>query len=162
MLIIWNPKLKKLNLDATDNCVRIMKRYLFLLLLPMLFGCDKENFNNHNPYIENYGFSVDINTNLPLYNNLKYAGNGVSIAGYTTGGIWVFYTGSGYNAFDAQCPNQPLSSCSILTRNGGELTCPCDSVEYSLFTGLSQGTQTEYPLKQYRVEVNGDNIRVYN
>ena len=139
-----------------------MKKYLFLFLLPLFFGCDKENFNNHNPYIENYGFSVDLNTNLPLYNNLKYAGNGVYVPGYGAAGLWVFYTGSGYNAFDAACPNQPITSCSVLTRNGGALTCQCDNVQYSLFTGLSQGVEMDFPLKQYRTEVNGDNIRVFN
>ena len=139
-----------------------MKKIIFVLLLPLLLSCEKENFNNHNPHIDNYGFSVDINTNLPLYNDLKYAGNGVYVGGYGARGIWVFFTGSGYNAFDAACPNQPQSPCSSLTRNGGTLTCPCDSVQYSLFTGLSQGVEMQYPLKQYRVEVNGDYLRVYN
>jgi nitrite reductase/ring-hydroxylating ferredoxin subunit len=40
------------------------------------------------------------------------------------------------------------------------VVCACDSAEYSLFTGQSAGKQ--YPLKQYRVEVNGNVLRVYN
>jgi nitrite reductase/ring-hydroxylating ferredoxin subunit len=41
------------------------------------------------------------------------------------------------------------------------VVCSCDNNEYSLFTGLSQGG-SQYPLKQYRVEVNGTILRVYN
>jgi nitrite reductase/ring-hydroxylating ferredoxin subunit len=154
--------LKNINLAATLFALTQMKKYLLLMLLPLLFACDKESFNNHNPNIENYSFSAELNTNLPLYNDLKYAGNGVYVSGYGARGLWVFYTGSGYNAFDAACPNQPISACSTLTRTGGTLICPCDDVQYSLFTGQPQGVEMEYPLKQYRVEVNGDIVRVYN
>lgn len=131
-----------------------------LLLLPLLMACEADKFNNHNPYIDNYSFSVDVNMNLPLYNNLKYAGNGVYVGGAGVRGVWVFFTGSGYNAFDAACPNQPITSCSTMNRNGGTLICACDNASYSLFTGLADGQQ--YPLKQYRVQVNGDVLRVYN
>jgi nitrite reductase/ring-hydroxylating ferredoxin subunit len=64
-----------------------------------------------------------------------------------------------YNAFDAACPNQVISSCSTMTLKGINVLCPCDGNEYSLFTG--QGG-SEYPLKQYRVEVNGNVLRIYN
>jgi nitrite reductase/ring-hydroxylating ferredoxin subunit len=75
-------------------------------------------------------------------------------------GVYVFNTGSGYNAFEAACPNQALSACSTMTLKGIKF-CSCDNNEYSLFTGLSQGG-SQYPLKQYRVEVNGTILRVYN
>lgn len=137
-----------------------MKKYILLLLLPFIFSCESDNFNNNNPYIPNYGFSVDINTDLPTYNNLKFAGNGVYIGGYGARGIFVFNTGSGYTAFDAACPNQPISSCSTMSRNGINAVCSCDSASYSLYTG--QSPQKEYPMKPYRVEVNGNLLRVYN
>jgi nitrite reductase/ring-hydroxylating ferredoxin subunit len=97
--------------------------------------------------------------NLPAYSNLQYASNAVYYASVGKG-IYIFNTGSGYNAFDAAF-NQALSSCSTMTLKGINVVCPCDSTEYSLFTGLSQ-TGLQYPLKQYRVEVNGTNLRVYN
>jgi nitrite reductase/ring-hydroxylating ferredoxin subunit len=53
-------------------------------------------------------------------------------------GVYVFNTGSGYNAFEAACPNQALSACSTMTL-GINVVCSCDNNEYSLFTGLSQG-----------------------
>ncbi|SHN77970.1 Ferredoxin subunit of nitrite reductase or a ring-hydroxylating dioxygenase [Flavobacterium fryxellicola] len=102
---------------------------------------------------------MDINMKLPSYSNLKFVSNSVIIPGLGIRGVIVFNTGSGYNAFDAACPNQVLSPCSTMTIKGIKAVCTCDNEEYNLFTG--QGT-LQYPMKQYRVQVNGDVLRVYN
>jgi len=139
-----------------------MKKLIPLLLIALLFlSCSDNGFNNKNPYIPNYSFSVTFDLNYPSYSNLKFVSNAVYYAGPEVGprGIYVFNTGSGYNAFDAACPNQALSSCSTLTLKGINVICPCDDEEYSLFTG--QG-KLQYPLKQYRAELNGNILRVYN
>ncbi|MEZ7505134.1 Rieske (2Fe-2S) protein [Flavobacterium sp. Arc2] len=139
-----------------------MKKHLLLLvLLPFFFGCSDSGFNNKNPYLPNYTFTIDINMNLPAYSNLQYPSNAVYYSGAGIRGIYIFNTGSGYNAFDAACPNQTLTSCSTMTLKGINVVCPCDNTEYSLFTGLSQAG-LQYPLKQYRVEVNGNVLRIYN
>ena len=131
------------------------------MVFPILFGCSTNSNNNNNPYIPNYAVNVDINMNLPQYSNLKFVSNAVYIPNQGARGIIVFNSGSGFNAFDAACPNQALSSCSTMTIKGGIMAlCSCDNAEYSLFTGQSTGKQ--YPLKQYRVEVNGNLLRVYN
>ncbi|WP_298307738.1 hypothetical protein [Flavobacterium sp.] len=139
-----------------------MRKLLFLLVLTLIVSCDDNGFNNRNPYLPNYNFSFDINTNLPAYSNLQFASNYIKIypSNGPSSGVIVFNTGSAYNAFDGGCPNQDLSSCSILTLSGINATCPCDDASYSLFTGQAAGKK--YPLKQYRVEINGQNIRVYN
>ena len=110
-----------------------MKKYLVLLVLPFLMGCDKENFSNNNPYLPNYGFSLNINMSLPQYSNLQFPSNAVYINNGSAGvrGIFVFNTGSGYVAFDAACPNQALSSCSTMTLSGINAICGCDSATYS-------------------------------
>jgi nitrite reductase/ring-hydroxylating ferredoxin subunit len=137
-----------------------MKKVLvLLLLLPLLIGCSENNFNNNNPFLPNYSFTVDLNINLPAYSNLKFPSNAVYYSSVGVKGIYVFNTGSGYTAFDAACPNQAISSCSTMTLKGINVVCACDDAEYSLFTG--QGGK-QYPLKQYRVEVNGNILRVYN
>jgi nitrite reductase/ring-hydroxylating ferredoxin subunit len=129
-----------------------MKKLLYFLLLLPFLGCNDSGFNNRNPYLPNYNFSYDINTNLPSFSNLQFPSNAVKIypGDGPSRGIIVFNTGSTYNAFDGGCPNQDLTSCSTLTINGIEAKCPCDDASYNLFTG------------QYRVEVSGTNIRVYN
>lgn len=140
-----------------------MKKYLILFVIPLFFGCDKENFSNNNPYLPSYSFSLNINLSLPQYSNLQFPSNAVYINNGTAGvrGIFVFNTGSGYVAFDAACPNQALSSCSTMTLSGINAICPCDDAIYSLFTGQAAGK--EYRMKQYRVEqLNASSLKVYN
>ena len=137
-----------------------MKKYLLLcIIVPFFFSCSDSGFDNTNPFVPNYTFTVDINMNLPAYSNLQFASNAIYYPGVGARGIIVFNTGSGYNAFDAACPNQAISSCSTMTINGINALCGCDGEEYSLFSG--QG-KLQYPMKQYRVQVNGTSLRVYN
>jgi nitrite reductase/ring-hydroxylating ferredoxin subunit len=142
-----------------------MKKYMLLLLaIPLFMGCSDDNFNFNNPNLPGYNFSIPIDMTLPLYTQLQFTGNPVRVttAGIGINGVIVMNTGSGYTAFEASCPNQPLSDCSELTINGILATCPCDDVEYSLFTGLPNA-DVQYPLKPYRVEILGPTmIRVYN
>lgn len=144
----------------------IMKRNCWIILVVLVFlSCSKEDFNNSNPYLPNYGFSTTINMTLPQYDNLRYPANGVYLFTGVEGvrGIFVFNTGSGYVAFDAACPNQALSSCSTMELDGTTAICPCDDAVYSLFTGQSVNEGKEYPMKRYRVELLDDyTIRVYN
>lgn len=141
----------------------IMKKYILLLLLfPVLFACDDNGHTNNNPYLPNYNFSIDINTDFPLYSKLQFTANPVYIsqAGIGINGIIVMNTGSGYAAWEASCPNQELTSCSRLIIHGVNAVCPCDDQEYSLFTG---DAKMRYPLKPYRVQIISQNvIRVYN
>jgi nitrite reductase/ring-hydroxylating ferredoxin subunit len=138
-----------------------MKKILSLFLIASLFfSCSNNDFDNTNPYIPNYTVSLDINMNLPSYSSLLYVSNAIYYPGQGAKGIIIFNTGSGYNAFDAACPNQALSACSTMTINGINAICACDNASYNLFTGLSSGK--EYPMKQYRVEVSGNVLRVYN
>jgi nitrite reductase/ring-hydroxylating ferredoxin subunit len=140
-----------------------MKKILFLILLSaFIFGCSKDKFSNENPFLPNYSFSMDVNKNLPSFSGLNFAGNAVKAypSNGPSRGVIIFNTGSTYNAWDGACPNQDLTTCSTLTISGSNASCPCGSENYNLFTGQSAGKQ--YSLKQYRVEVNGDVIRVYN
>lgn len=140
-----------------------MKNFLILIFVFFfIFGCDKNDANNSNPYIPNTSFSVQINTNLPTYSNLQFPSNSVKVNQVNAGvrGIIVFNTGTGYRAFDGACPNQSVTSCSTLTISGINATCPCDNAVYSLFTAQSPGKQ--YPLKEYRAELSGTVITISN
>ncbi len=135
------------------------KIHLLFALIPLFFSCSDSGVNNNNPFVPNYTFSIDLNMNLPSYSNLKFVSNAVYVPNIGARGVIVFNTGSGYNAFDAACPNQAISTCSTMTINGINAVCGCDNVTYSLFTGQSN---LQYPMKQYRVQINGDVLRVYN
>lgn len=142
-----------------------MKKYILILfILPFIGACSKDDFTNNNRYLPNYNFSIDINLDLPLYSQLQFPSNPVRVTqlGIGINGVIVMNVGGTYTAFEASCPNQALSDCSILQVNGILAKCPCDGVEYSLFTGQPT-TKVEFPLKQYRVQVLAPNmIRVYN
>jgi nitrite reductase/ring-hydroxylating ferredoxin subunit len=149
-----------------------MKKYFLLLIFfVILFGCSGDSKNNNNPYLPNFPVNLEVNLNLPQYSDLKYITNGVFVPNHGVRGIIIFNSGSGYYAFDAACPNQALSSCSTmafkkldvndpLKIDKTTVVCPCDNAEYSLFSGQSAGKK--YPLKQYRVEVNGTVLNIYN
>ena len=131
-----------------------MKKHTILFLLSFfILSCSNNDSSNKNPYLPNYSFKVDLNLNLPLYSNLKSPSNGIYYANAGVKGIIVFNTGTGYNAYDAACPNQELSDCSTMNIKGINAICSCDNKEYNLFTG--QGNMP-YPMKQYRVDVNPD------
>jgi nitrite reductase/ring-hydroxylating ferredoxin subunit len=137
-----------------------MKKSVWLsVLFLVILSCSDNGPINTNPFIPNYTFTVDINMNLPLYSNLQYPSNAIYYAGKGVKGLIIFNTGSGYNAFDAACPNQTPSTCSPMTIDGIDAVCSCDNKTYSLFSG--QGS-LQYPMKQYRVEVNGNVLRIYN
>jgi len=137
-----------------------MKKSVWLFVLFLVFiSCSDNGPVNTNPFIPNYTFTVDINMNLPSYSKLLYPSNAVYYAGKGVKGLIIFNTGSGYNAFDAACPNQSPSTCSPMTIDGIDAVCSCDNKTYSLFSG--QGS-LQYPMKQYRVEVNGNVLRIYN
>lgn len=141
-----------------------MKKIVILfIVIPILFSCADSNFKNNNPYLPDYSFAVDIYINF--YDKLRYSGNAVYIPEAGIRGLIIFNTGTGYNAFDAACPNQSLSDCSTMVLKGSVALCSCDSAEYSLYSGQCIGKQCtgkQYSMKQYRVEIKGNSLRVYN
>jgi nitrite reductase/ring-hydroxylating ferredoxin subunit len=141
----------------------LIMRTLFIISIIFIFlGCEKNNVVNNNPYLPAYSFQLNINTSLPLYNDLQFPSNPKLITDQGAGikGVIVMKVGTNdYRAYEASCPNQYPSDCSLLTIKGINAKCPCDDKEYSLFTGLGNG---QYPLKPYRVEVSEPNIRIYN
>ncbi|WP_026728642.1 Rieske (2Fe-2S) protein [Flavobacterium denitrificans] len=135
------------------------KIWLLIVFVCALYACSDSERSNKNPYIPNYSVNLSVDMNLPAYSNLKFVSNGVIVPNFGAKGIIIFNAGNSYNAFDAACPNQELTSCTAMTIDGIYAVCSCDKVQYSLFTGLGS---KEYPLKQYRVEVIGSVIHVYN
>jgi nitrite reductase/ring-hydroxylating ferredoxin subunit len=143
-----------------------MKHYFFLLIATILFiSCNKdETVNNNNPFLPNYPVNIQVDMNLPAYSDLNFVSNPVyvNIAGAGIRGIIVMKAGEGlYYAYDAACPNQPLTNCSTMTILGINAVCPCDEKEYSLYLG-GQSAGMTYPMKQYRATQNGSIIHITN
>lgn len=143
-----------------------MKKVFSIFILAfVILSCSKDSTSNNNPYLPTYRFNSSIiNLSLPSYSALQFPGNVVvynEIGVGVLNRIFILNTGSGFLAWDAACPNQEISGCSTMTLIGIKAVCPCDEVEYSLYSGQAEGMQ--YPMLQYRVEDLGNNtIRVYN
>ncbi|AEW86836.1 hypothetical protein B0A78_07420 [Flavobacterium columnare NBRC 100251 = ATCC 23463] len=141
-----------------------MKKYFLIIILILVFGCDKNNVvNSANPYLANNSFSIDLNPSLPSYNKLNYPGEPLLIAipGVGIQGILVMKTGGAgdFVAWEASCPLQYPTDCSKLNLKGISAQCTCDNSEFNLYTG-DGGKQ--YPLKRYNVQNLNGIIRIYN
>tara|TARA_Y100000815_G_scaffold116604_1_gene105234 strand:- start:63079 stop:63522 length:444 start_codon:yes stop_codon:yes gene_type:complete len=146
-----------------QNFMNIAKYLCVLAVTLFICSCSNDDNRYRNPNLPDYNFAVDIDMNLPQYSQLLFTGNVVYVnqAGIGINGVYVINTGGGFVAYEASCPNQPLTDCSRLQRNGAIATCPCDGAEYNLFSGEAEGQR--YTLKPYRVEITGENkIRVSN
>ncbi|GAA3633812.1 hypothetical protein GCM10022397_19110 [Flavivirga jejuensis] len=95
---------------------------------------------------------------------MPFAGNSVYIANAGNAGIIVASTGADFYAWDAGDPNHISSTCSVLVPSGLEATSSCeDENTYSLITGRYLGSNNlPCSLKNYRVELNGNNLLIFN
>jgi hypothetical protein len=145
-----------------------MKPFFYIICFIFLTNCSPDNTITKNPYLPNYEFNTGslINTNLPEFNKLKFAGNFVILnSPYGINGVVLYYAGGdNYNAFEITDPNHQISNCSKLSVAGIIATCTCDDGNsYDILNGdRREGTTGNYTLIRYRVEVTGSIIRVYN
>ena len=138
---------------------------LFLSLL--MLQCSTQT-SRRNPYLQEIGFSIELNLNLPAYAPLKIIGNPVYLgtAGLGTQGIVVMNSGfDSFVAFEASCANHAPNSCSKLSIKGQNAICTCEDYEYSLFTGqlLNPPNQERtYDLLAYGTRLSGNVLQVFN
>ncbi len=146
-----------------------MKKILLGIFIITLFGnCKKDDAIQAgcvSLLLPNYSFDTGsaINLNLPQYSGLQFAGNSLYVGGYGVMGIYLYNSGSSIVAFEASDPAHGPNSCSLMTISGIELSCQCDDGnKYELLTGQQISGTTSNCLKAYRVENNGNIIRIYN
>jgi len=147
----------------------MMKNILLGIFILTLFGNCKKDDNIQSGCVSvllpNYGFDTGnaINLSLPQYSGLQFAGNSLYVSGYSVRGVYLYNTGSSIVGFEASDPAHEPNSCSRMTLSGIELTCQCDDGnKYELLTGQQISGTSGNCLKAYRVESNGNIIRVYN
>ena len=136
---------------------------IFSILLFISCTSDDDEYRN-NPNLINLNFRIQLNLDLPEYNNLQFPGN--SYTTYRNGikGIVIYnINNTQYTAFELSDPNHPPSECSAMVVEGITAKCPCeDGNEYNIVTGeMTKGTG-QYSMKPYRIERRGTFIEVYN
>jgi nitrite reductase/ring-hydroxylating ferredoxin subunit len=136
------------------------------LLLLILLGCGKDKIER-NPYLASIRFNVNLNLNLPGYDNLRYAGGGQSIRQGGINGLLVFnLNGNDFLAWESTCPNHLIRDCSDLYITGVLAECACEGFEYSLATGQllnpKEDTKKPYPMLFYNVRRSGNTLQISN
>lgn len=133
-----------------------------------LFSCSSDDGGiNNNPYIPNTLVQFEIDLDLPLFDNLRFAGGSTYISnGGGVRGFFVFnLSGDQFLAWEASCPNHFPSNCSTMTIEGVLATCACEDYEYSLANGQLlnpvEGDEN-YPMVNYRVSKTGNVLRITN
>ncbi|GLB48434.1 Rieske (2Fe-2S) protein [Neptunitalea lumnitzerae] len=146
-----------------------MKRFIWLACFVLLFGC-ADNHSNRNPYLSEVSFTKTINLNLPLYNNLTVAGNGVLINDDGAGIRGIIVINQGFNTFlawEASCPNHAPSGCSTMSVVGNiYCQCDCEDYRYNLYTGAivdeTNDGNAYHNMLFYQTTVNGNILTVSN
>ena len=136
------------------------------LLLVILLGCGRDEVER-NPYLTSINFNVNLNLNLPGYDNLRYAGGGQNIQQGGINGLLIFnLNGNDFLAWEATCPNHPIRDCSDLSITGVLAECACEGFEYSLATGQllnpKEETKNPYPMLFYNVRRSGNTLQISN
>lgn len=127
-------------------------------------GCSSSsNYDESCNFLANINVVISLNLALSQYNQLTFPSNPVYVPNVGNGGIIVNNTGIGYVAFDAADPNHVFSECSILSINGVEAVCSCESNKYNLVTGQPmENPELRCSLKPYFVESNGNSLFISN
>ncbi|WP_299127884.1 hypothetical protein [uncultured Winogradskyella sp.] len=137
-----------------------MKKLLLIVSI-LCLSCKADDVINSNcNFLFDAGVNLNVNTNLPQFNQLQFNGNGVYVSNQGNSGIWLWrLSSSTLLAWDASDPSQPPSTCSTLTFSTGDVVeSNCENAnQYSLSTGFGlEGNISECTLKPYRVDNLGN------
>tara|TARA_B100000795_G_scaffold252721_1_gene222459 strand:- start:241 stop:690 length:450 start_codon:yes stop_codon:yes gene_type:complete len=136
---------------------------LFFFLLGC--GTDEDSLRQYNPYLINPQVNITLNLNLPQYNDLNFPGGSAIITSQGIRGIVVYRLNEDlFTAFELSDPNHIPSDCSRMTINGIEATCPCPNEDntYNIVTGEHKTMPALYPMLGYRIERDGNTLRITN
>lgn len=144
----------------------MFKKGILLLLLFAITACSKDSFNQQNTLVPSVAVSVPTN-------NLAFISTPGSFEilygqGYNANGIIVFNIDNNtYLAFDLTCPHINVNECSnamAVNSQTGEMTCNCgaDKVVFTQFRTSTTVGENTYHLRQYRVILQGNQLRVTN
>lgn len=143
-----------------------MKKIILILSVAfLLFSCGNDDQRRHNnPYLTSPVINLQLNLNLPEYNQLNFPGNSIIITSQGIRGIVIYnIDNSQYAAFELSDPNHIPNDCSRMEVEGIEATCHCnDDNKYNIITGQHLTSPDMYPMQRYRSERTGNIVRISN
>jgi len=142
-----------------------MKKLFFIFSILLLLSCESDDGARRNPFLIDISFQTSLNTDLPQYSGLNFPGTSVIVPNQGIRGIIVYHIGNNqYRAHELSDPNHAPNSCSTMTVNNIEATCPCtdDTNKYSIVSGQNLINPNSFPMKAYRVTRSGNNVIISN
>jgi Rieske Fe-S protein len=154
----------------------VIRKYLFIsIIIAIIFSINNCKDTSNTSY---YGIpvtpvSLNINMDLPSYQNLTLVNGYVIFANEGYKGIIVYHSISGeYIAYDRACTYKPTDACSLITpdQSGTFLRCghyegtnfvACCASQFSM-DGNVLKAPAAYPLKRYTVTQTGNTLTVTN
>lgn len=146
-------------------------RWSILLLATLALSCTK-TYESNIPYRQ-VNLELDLTfedkdlksiSAYKIFTQGRYAGESTGF-----GGVLVYHSpdeGGTYYAFDAACPYEANKNTLVTVDEGGICAfCPKCHSRYNLLDGGAGNPESgpsKYPLKAYRVFVNGNKIYVQN
>ena len=103
-------------------------------------------------------------TTEPAFNDISYIGGWTYMNAGSRGIILFRVSKDQIMAYDRHTPFNPGQACAIVSvlPNNVLAEDSCSGTQYSLYDGYPQNGPGELPLKQYRTEIYGNELRVYN
>lgn len=147
-------------MNSTVYQIRIFS--LFVLLALLLMACSKNEVDPSQGIIPE------------VYVNFEIEPNGIN---FIMAGGWKSFDGEGYrgiiiyrvdqftfNAYERACPYDPEKECAQveIDASGLLLIDSCCMSKYNILDGSPIDGPTQYPLKQYFTEYNGNRLHIYS
>ncbi len=154
------------NLRYTFSIFETLMKYTSVLLFLLIaLSCTSDDDIRRNPFLIDIAFQRSLNVDLPQFSPLDFPNNSVIIPGEGIRGVVIYHAGNNqYFAYELSDPNHAPNSCSGMQVNAITATCPCpdDTNSYNIVTGQHSTNPELFPMKAYRVQREGNIVRVFN
>ncbi|WP_319499842.1 hypothetical protein [uncultured Draconibacterium sp.] len=135
-------------------------KYLFFIAFTFLMYSSCNEIDSEIPDVP---VLIELNLDLPLYNDLAFPNNSILLKNVGFGGIIVSCLTEGEHfAYDAACTHEIIPSCRVEpTGLIGKCSC-CDSEFQLFYSAVPAHGPAAAPLKQYNTSLVGNILRIYN
>ncbi|MEE2953633.1 MAG: hypothetical protein VX347_00490 [Bacteroidota bacterium] len=138
-----------------------MKKILFLILVSFISAC----INDDN-YIPIVSVDIDLNLNLPEYEQLNTIGSSLFVTGGVRGIVIYHFAINEYKAYDRNCSYQPSLECAKIDSIYSSIAfCGCCNSAFLLDqNGSAANSPAINPLREYAciLNENTNTLHIFN